>query len=83
MAAAWYSPAAATLMSSCLNLPHRARMGFTAACGFAGYSKFESANICWASGEVRNSRSFTAFALFLAWAVMPAPEMLTWVPVVC
>ena len=22
-------------------------------------------------------------ALFLAWAVMPAPEMLTWVPVVC
>ena len=57
--------------------------GFTDACGFAGYSKLESANDCCASGEVRNSSSLTALARFFAFAVMPAPEILMWVPVVC
>jgi hypothetical protein len=57
--------------------------GFTPACGFAGYSKLESANICWASGLVRNSISLIASARFFAWVVTPAPEMFTWVPVVC
>src|SRR4030095_10827235 len=77
VAAAWNSPAAATLVSSCLNLPHLARIGLNAAWGLAGYSILESAKSCWASGLVRNSMSLTASARFFPWAVNPAPEIFT------
>src|SRR4029450_10964341 len=80
VAPAGLSPAAPTFVSSCLNLPHLAMTGFTLACGLAGYSKLESANICCASGLVRNSMSLMASARFLECAVTPAPEMFTWVP---
>src|SRR5262245_17853735 len=83
VAAAWNSPADAVLMSSCLNFPHFATIGFTAACGFAGNSNATSANICWASAVDRNSRNLMALVRFFAWAVTPAPDTFTWVPVVC
>ncbi|MNJ73370.1 hypothetical protein D3C77_701560 [compost metagenome] len=45
-----------------------------------GYSAFTSAYMCWAVSPERNSISFWAASLFLAYLVMATPLTLTWAP---